>query len=107
MHYFFHSPFSPSTVAHGSGPTLLLQFIVRELTKGEVLKESLKQEGPFGWTCQQGTKNKVAEHAHLLPYAFPHLAARGKQFLSQLDLPCHQLIALLEPFNEYLNSSSH
>ncbi len=97
---YFHSPFSPATVAKGEGPSLLLQFILRELIRSEdQLTESVPgQLAPFDWAWKHGSKNKVREHALLLPIAFPELTAEAENFLKNLHAPCLDLFSLLEPF---------
>ncbi|HUD01037.1 MAG TPA: hypothetical protein VMR37_01805 [Rhabdochlamydiaceae bacterium] len=97
---FFHCPFSPSTVAKGEGPALLLQFILRELLRSEEYldESSAPQMAPFDWAWKQGSAHKVREFAHLLPIAFPELALEASEFLNQLHSPCVKLFALLEPF---------
>jgi len=97
---FFHSPFSPSTVAKGQAPALLLQFILRELIRSsEHLTQTASfQMVPFDWATKQGSANKVQEFALLLPIAFPELAQEAVLFSKQLHSPCVELFALLEPF---------
>lgn len=96
---FFHSPFSRETVSNGNNPSLLLQFILHELVKGETLvKTTLPFSSPFDWKNSVGSGNKVTEHAELLAFAFPLFEKEAKDFQQNLDLPCHELIALLEPF---------
>jgi hypothetical protein len=96
---FFHSPFSPSTVAKGQAPALLLQFMIRELIRSpELKKSSAPQLAPFDWAWKQGSFHKMQEFASLLPYAFPELADKAAEFANQLHSPCVELFALLEPF---------
>jgi hypothetical protein len=97
---FFHSPFSPSTVAKGEAPALLLQFILKELLRSsEYLTESAPfRMAPFDWALKQGSANKMREFSLLLPLAFPELAHEAAQFLNHLHSPCVELFALLEPF---------
>ncbi len=97
---FFHSPFSPHTIAKGEGPALLLQFILRELIRSEeYLRESSPpQMAPFDWAWKHGSAHKMREYGLLLPIAFPELAKEATQFLNLLHSPCVELFALLEPF---------
>lgn len=97
---FFHSPFSPATIAQGEGPSLLLQLILRELLKSQTTlsKASAPQLAPFDWSYKHGSFYKVREHAHLLPFAFPELILEAEKFLACLHAPCADLIQLLESF---------
>jgi hypothetical protein len=97
---FFHSPFSPSTVAKDEGPALLLQFILRELIRsdGQLSATPAPQSAPFDWAWKHGAAYKVREHALLLSYAFPELAAEAEIFTNHLHDTCHKLFSLLEPF---------
>src|SRR5476649_976279 len=97
---FFYSPFFPSTVAKGEGPSLLLQFILRELIRSEdqLVESAPGQLAPFDWAWKHGSKHKVREHALLLSVAFPELAKEAENFLKNLHLPCSKLFILLEPF---------
>lgn len=97
---FFHSPFSAITVTKGEGPALLLQFILREVLRSEErLSEGwAPQMAPFDWAWKQGSLHKVQEYAKLLPIAFPKLAAKAKKFSKKLQVPCQELVVLLEPF---------
>jgi hypothetical protein len=97
---FFHIPFSPSTVAKGEAPALLLQFIIRELLRSpEYLSASSSpQIAPFDWAWKQGSAHKMREFTSLLPIAFPELAREAAQFIKQLHSPCEELFALLDPF---------
>jgi hypothetical protein len=97
---FFYSPFSPSTVAKGEGPSLLLQFILRELIRSpyKLVESAPGQLAPFDWAWKHGSKHKVREHALLLPVAFPQLAKESENFLKNLHQPCSELFTLLEPF---------
>ncbi len=100
QHVYFHSPFSLSTASEGEGPSLILQFILKELIRAEgyLSKEAPPLLAPFDWSWKQGSHYKVSEHASLLSAAFPSLAAEAQKFLRHLDKPCHQLMELLEPF---------
>ncbi len=100
QHLFFHSPFSPNTVAKGEAPALLLQFIIRELLRSpEYLTETAPfQMAPFDWASKQGSANKMREFAQLLPLAFPELASEAAHFANHLHSPCVELFALLDPF---------
>jgi hypothetical protein len=97
---FFHSPFSPNTVAKGEAPALLLQFILRELLRApKYLTETAPfRMVPFDWASKQGSANKMREFALLLPFAFPELASEAAHFANHLHSPCVELFALLEPF---------
>lgn len=97
---FFHSPFSPSTVAKGEAPALLLQFIIRELLRSQdhLNPSSPPKMAPFDWAWKQGSAHKVREFASLLPLAFPELAQEATHFANHLHSPCVELFALLEPF---------
>jgi len=98
--FYFHSPFSPSTVANGQGPALLLQFILRELIRSSdfLTQTPPFQMAPYDWAAKQGSANKVQEFARLLPIAFPDLAQEAAQFACRLHAPCVELFTLLEPF---------
>ena len=97
---FFHLPFSPSTVAKGEAPALLLQFIIRELLRSSeyLNKSSSPQIAPFDWARKQGSANKMREFAQLLPIAFPEMSKEAAHFANHLHSPCVELFALLEPF---------
>jgi len=97
---FFHTPFSPTTVAKGQAPALLLQFIIRELLRSSkhLSMSSAPQMAPFDWAWKHGSLHKMREYASLLPMAFPELATEAAQFANQLHSPCVELFALLEPF---------
>jgi hypothetical protein len=97
---FFHLPFSPSTVAKGEAPALLLQFIIRELLRSSeyLNKSSSPQIAPFDWAWKQGSAHKMQEFVSLLPIAFPELASEAALFANHLHSPCVELFALLEPF---------
>ncbi len=97
---FFHLPFSPSTVAKGEAPALLLQFIIRELLRSsEYLNTSASpQIAPFDWAWKQGSAHKMREFTSLLHIAFPELATEAAHFANHLHSPCVELFALLEPF---------
>lgn len=97
---FFHSPFSPTTVAKGQAPELLLQFILRELLRSNeyLSRTTAFQIVPFDWATKQGSANKIQEYALLLPLAFPELVQEAAVFSKQLHSPCAELFVLLEPF---------
>ena len=97
---FFHVPFSPSTVAEGQSPALLLQFIIRELLRASeyLSKSSSPQVAPFDWAWKLGSAHKMQEFAQLLPLAYPEMSKEAAQFINHLHSPCVELFALLDPF---------
>jgi hypothetical protein len=97
---FFHLPFSPSTIAKGEAPALLLQFIIRELLRSSeyLSTSSSPQIAPFDWAWKQGSSHKMREFTSLLHIAFPELATEATQLINHLHSPCVELFALLEPF---------
>ena len=98
--FYFHSPFSPRSVANGQGPALILQFILRELIRssGSLTQTPPFQIAPYDWAVKQGSYNKVQEFASLLPIAFPDLAFEAAQFALSLEASSEELFTLLEPF---------
>lgn len=96
----FHSPFNPENVVQGEGPSLIVQFILKELIQAKKLlsRSSPPQLAPFDWAWKQGSFYKVAEHASLLETAFPDLDKEAKELLKRLKRPCAELFPLLEPF---------
>ena len=52
---FFHSPFTPDTVAEGEGPALVLQFLLQELMREEYLSGANPPLlAPFDWSWRTG-----------------------------------------------------
>ncbi|HEY5236155.1 MAG TPA: hypothetical protein VIJ14_08260 [Rhabdochlamydiaceae bacterium] len=106
---FFHLPFSPSTVAKGEAPALLLQFILRELLRSSehLIQSAPHKIAPFDWATKQGSANKMREFASLLPIAFPELSEEATHFINNLHSPCVELFALLEPFIKTFQKSEN
>ena len=102
---FFHSPLSFTNFPQQEGPSLLLQFIIRELLQSEYLIETSRVElAPYDWAIKSGSKNKIQEYAPLLEIAFPSLKEKSKEFLHSLEKPCSELLIFLEPF---ISACSH
>jgi hypothetical protein len=99
LRLFFHSPFTPESVADEEGPALLLQFILQEVVKEEFLSEANPPLlAPFDWSWRQGSMYKVREHGMLLRHAFPEMGEEVEVFLKGLGRRCEELVELLEPF---------
>lgn len=98
---FYHSPFSPKTVATEEGASLLLQFILSEFLNGPLKESPHKTFTPFDWSTEIGSYNKVQEHAQLLIHAFPSLVEEARSFANSPCLP------LLKPFVQACKGSPH
>lgn len=127
---YLYSPLSIKTLQEGQNRSLLLQFILSELfhatdagRKEDPLEFVFATPAcffPHDWSYEVGCLNKIAEHAELLPHAFPKLMDAVQSFRTVLDtiladtiarkknqeiIPrdemletLHQLYCLLEPF---------
>ncbi len=92
---YFYSPFCAKTVAEGHNPSLLMQFILKEIVRNPdgVIEENFNQWGPFGWSESKPHTQKLREYFSLLPLAFPDLTAP----ILTLGGKVKDLIPLLEP----------
>src|SRR3989344_2263908 len=83
---YFHSPFTPHTVAEGEGPSLLLQFILHEFVHSNGTSQK-RTFFPFFLSY-----DKIDEYLQLLPYAFPDLGEEIQK------LQANPSLAFLKPF---------